>query len=172
MQSPTEAAAKAMKKFPEVPGVSVESKKALEKVNIHVDELAASFTKQYSWSHMSGAAKFFFIVFIVLLVIEMILEAVIFFKNQDKFDSNQSIGYWIRYVIAATIAIVAGIIMFIIINVLSHAGWWKTAWLLVFLPAIAYIGAFFSYKFWTSLWSVITGKVAVQSMRSMWTPML
>jgi hypothetical protein len=166
------AAAKKGKEFPKVVGVNEASREALKKVNIHVDELAAPVMKQYSWGHMAGSAKFFFVVFVVLLVIEMILEAVIYFKNKDRFTTEMMWGYWIRYVIAAVIAIIAGLVMFIVINTLAHAGWWKLAWLLVFMPFIAYLGAFFSYKFWSSLWSVLTGKVAVETGRSMWTPMI
>jgi len=152
--------------------LSAESDQMLKSVNIDARALAASTGKQFSWKTMSGSAKFFFVVFIILLIVEMLLEALIYFKNQDKMNSSMALGYWIRYVIAAIIAVVAGMIMFLVINVLSHAGWWKLSWLIVFLPFITYIGAFFSYRFWVSLWSVLTGRIAVDSVRSVWTPVL
>jgi hypothetical protein len=132
--------------------------------------LALPLIEGIKWKNISMPGKVFLVIFLIVLVIELIMEAVLYFRYKGQFSVNVVLGFWVRYVLAAIVAILVGLMILIVINVLYYTGWKILAWIVMLVPFLMMLGTFFSYRMMSQFYTSLTGKVLIDTIKSYINP--
>lgn len=123
------------------------------------DKLALPATQLWKWKNISMPGKVFFVMFMILFVVELIVEAYIYFNNMESFTaSGMVLGFWIRYILGAIFAVIAFGLYMIVIHVLYYTGFKVFAWFMIFVPLLYFVGTMISARFVASLLSTAKGE--------------
>lgn len=127
-----------------------------------VQYLGLPFTEMWKPKFISLPGKIFFVVFMILLIIELVVEMSIYNKNRAAFKSaNMATSFWVRYFVAAALAVVSIMLYMLVIHVTWFAGYRYLAWFMLFVPFLYYIGVIFAARSAAAVLSAIKGDAAV-----------
>lgn len=90
-------------------------------------------------------SKVFAATFAVGFTAELIGE-IMLYRTIPSSQHALQVRFWSRYVIAAACAIMVGLVGYIVVKVLSGAGWTKLAWALTIVPTVAVLSASFAIQ--------------------------
>ena len=87
-------------------------------------------------------AKLFAATFVVGFVAELVGEIALSSTIAEGQHTLKT-RFWARYVVTAACAVLVGLVGYIVVNVLAHAGWRNLAWLLALIPSTAILSTAF-----------------------------
>ncbi|MDD5753537.1 MAG: hypothetical protein PHN45_02125, partial [Methylococcales bacterium] len=123
------------------------------------------------WKNISMPGKVFFVMFLVMFIVELIAEAWIYFQNKDQFTAaGVTFGFWIRYIVGAIFAVVVFALYMVIIHVLFYTGYKIFAWVMIFVPVLYFVGTLVSARFVASLMSTAKGEAAKSWFTNLFVP--
>lgn len=134
---------------------------AKNKVNVNADMLSMPLAELMSPKRITLPGKVFFVFFMIVFVLELVIEARFYFKNKDAYMRNHlAFGFWMRYAAAAALAIFALAVYMVIIHSLYWSGMRKMSWLMVLVPLLYFGGMAMHAKITQSITTMIKAEGA------------
>lgn len=137
---------------------------AVNKLKIDDDKLALPMCQLAKWHNISLPGKVFFVLFLVMFVLELSVEGYYLYQHGDTIKANgATFAVWAQYVIGAIAAVIGFCFYMVVIHVMFYAGYRIMAWIVLFLPVVYFFSTLLFAKYVKQLLSTVqsTGTKAV-----------
>ena len=131
---------------------------AANKLKIDDNKLALPLCQLAKWRNISLPGKVFFVMFLVMFVVEIIAEMYYYYSNMNTFTANKANAtFWVHYIMSANTAVIGFCFYMVLIHVLFYSGYRVMAWVMLFVPVVYYLATMINSRFVASLLYVVEG---------------
>jgi uncharacterized membrane protein YidH (DUF202 family) len=121
---------------------------AANKLKIDDDKLALPLCQLAKWRNISMPGKVFFVLFLVMFVLELAVEGYFIYQNNDTIKANgATAAVWAQYVIGAIAAVIGFCFYMVVIHVMFYSGYRVLAWVILLVPVMYFFSTLVFSKY-------------------------